>query len=76
MGKFHLLNKITEWFSFDYVIQKGNVRLIETGIDGHVEDFKSIDDVLKEFVPNMINCNRTSSFPIWTNEEIQFIRSL
>lgn len=76
MGKFYLLNKILSWFNFSYVIQDDCIQLFENDEEDHIEIFHSIDDVLKEFIPNMLNCNSSTSFKIWSTDEIQFIQGL
>lgn len=76
MSKISLLNKLTKWYQFNFILGTDGVKLTEKGIKEHEEIFPSVDAVLKEFIPHMLSCNKITSNQIWSTDEIQFIQSL
>lgn len=76
MSKISLLNKLTDWYRFNFILTRDGVELSEVGETDNTEKYPTIDDVLKEFVPYMVMCNLMSHAKVWTDSEIQFIKSL
>lgn len=76
MSKISLLNKLTDWYRFNFTLTRDGVELTEVGEVENTETYATIDDVLKEFVPYMVKCNIMSKCNVWADAEIQFIQSL